>query len=363
MNNKKDNDSSQVDESTKHNNAKGELLAHSLQSTTFEGSSAIGDQSDGNLQFKNRRTGLVIFGILQISMGYGCGKLFFLELLPQFVGPATGAPMSVRMLVPMLGLYVLLSLLLVWLGVGSILARRWARALTLVLAWMWLAFDILLLITMIVWRPNLFDIASEDKQVSQQIVVLFQIGMICSAVLWPGIFVVFYQSKHVKATCDIKDDHLRWTDKCPLPVLAMSLILGYGSFKMILSVSYGFVTPFFGILLKGIPAGMMILAIILLSAYLAWATYKLKIAAWWTTLAAYITLSVSCMITFSRVEIMDLYRAMNFPEEQLIIIEKSGMINRMNIPLMFGVSLVVFVGYMLWVRRFFVAGSNPNVDL
>lgn len=363
MNRNEYNDHSQTDESTKCDNSKGELPTHSSQSITCEGSTIVDKESTGSPQYKNRRTGLVIFGILQILMGFSCAKLIYLELLPQFVGAATDTPMRVLMLVPTLGVNMLMTLLFVWLGVGSILARRWARALTLVLAWMWLAFDILLLIMMIVWGANLFDIAGEEKQASPQILLLFQASVICSYVLLPGIYVVFYQSKHVKATCELKDPHVRWTDKCPLPVLALSLLLGYGVFKMIFSMSYGFVTPFFGILLKGVPAGLLILTIILLSTYLAWAIYKLKITAWWATLIAYILFSVSSIITFSRKGIMDFYREMDFPEKQLILIESSAMINRMNLPLMFVVSLVVFVCYMLWIRRHFVANNNAKMQV
>ena len=67
---------------------------------------------------------------------------------------------------------------------------------------------------------------------------------------------------------------------------------------MVFSGSYGYVVPFFGILLKGIPGGLVILCITLLFAYLAWATYKLKMGAWWTTLVAYIVLGVSAVVTF-----------------------------------------------------------------
>jgi len=34
--------------------------------------------------------------------------------------------------------YALLAVLFVWLGIGSIMARRWARALVLVSSWFWL---------------------------------------------------------------------------------------------------------------------------------------------------------------------------------------------------------------------------------
>lgn len=366
MNNNEKNDSSQADGSKKPENIEGALPARSLPSTTAAGSSTVGVQSTGSPQFKDRRTGLIVFGILQIAMGFCCAMLIPLMLLPQFVGPAAGSAMSAQMLIPILGMYGMLAVLFVWLGVGSILARRWARALTLVLAWMWLVFGIMALIMLGIMRPIPFDMAAQGQQLPPQMGMIIQVVMLATMgfmyLFLPGIYILFYRSQHVKATCDIQDPHVRWTERCPLPVLAMSLMLGSGVFSMIFSVSYGCVMPFFGILLKGVPGGLFVLTMTLLFAYLAWATYRLKIAAWWTTLVFYVIFGVSSMITFSRIGMLEFYREMNYPEEQLRIMDESGIIDRMNMPLMFGVGFVVFVGYMLWVRRYFVAGSVPHVD-
>ena len=107
---------------------------------------------------------------------------------------------------------------------------------------------------------------------------------------------------------------------------------------------------------------MVILGITLLFAYLAWGTYKLKMEAWWTTLVAYGLLGISTVVTFSRVDMMEFYREMNLPEGQLELIQESGMLDSMNMPLMVGVGFAVFVGFMLWVRRYFVADSVGQVD-
>ena len=46
--------------------------------------------------------------------------------------------MNVQTMIPGIVLYFVLAVALVWLGVGSIRARRWAWTLTVVLSWMWL---------------------------------------------------------------------------------------------------------------------------------------------------------------------------------------------------------------------------------
>ncbi|QDU09410.1 hypothetical protein [Gimesia aquarii] len=361
MNDNEKNDSSQSGEPTKPDSVSGELPAQSAQSTSAGGSSSAESQSADRPAFKDRSTGLIIFGLLQIFMGGCCALMIPLMLLSLAVAPDVNPQLDTQTLVPAIGIYTLLAVLLIWLGVGSFLARRWARALTLVLAWIWLVIGIMAMIMIAVWMPNLFNMIGQDQKIPPEMLLFMQVVMTgtigCMYLFLPGIFVLFYQSKHVKATCEMKDPHVRWTDKCPLPVLAMSLMLGYSSLSIFYSASYGFVTPFFGIILKGLSGGLVMLAFSLLAVYLAWATYHLKIVAWWTMLIAYVTFGISGIITFSRIDMMDLYKEMDMPKEQLKIIEQSGIVDRMNLPLMFSLSFVVFVGYMLWVRKYFVSSS------
>jgi hypothetical protein len=316
------------------------------------------EQMANTPRFKDRSTGLIIFGALQIAMGCCCALLILFMLL---VLPSVGAPTNVRMMIPALGVYALSAVLLTTLGVGSILARRWARALTLVAAWMWLVIGVMTMIIMSLWMPNISNLAAQENQVPPEATIFFQVVMLgtmgCMYVAIPGIFVFFYRSAHVKATCEFKNPKLSWTDHCPLPVLALSLLLGIGSVSMIFSLSYGGVVPFFGFLLKGVSGALAIVGITILFAYLAWATYKLKMAAWWTTLVVYLVFGISTVVTFWRISMIEFYRELAFPEEQLELIEKSGMIEAMNMPLMMGASFAVLVGYMLWVRRYFVARS------
>ena len=108
----------------------------------------VDSQSADSPRFKDRSIGLIIFGALQIVMGCGCALLIPFMLLsllvaPPAAAPMNAAPMNMQMMLPAVGFYGLAAVVLVSLGVGSIRARRWARALTLVLAWMWLVMGVM----------------------------------------------------------------------------------------------------------------------------------------------------------------------------------------------------------------------------
>src|SRR5438132_6421360 len=105
--------------------------------------------------YKDRRRGLIGFGIVEIVIG--CVVALFLPL--SFFGQAlsakaTGAPPNYQVIVTTALLYGLLALLFIWLGVGSIQSRRWARALSLILSWTWLLTGIATVIVCIALMPR-----------------------------------------------------------------------------------------------------------------------------------------------------------------------------------------------------------------
>ena len=105
------------------------------------------------------------------------------------------------------------------------------------------------LISMVLFMPDMYGQMGVSGQAAMAFVgVLMFVGMALSAVMYviiPGVLVMFYGSKHVKATCELWDPQIRWTDKCPLPVLALSLVAGLSAAWMPLAGFYGWIVPFF----------------------------------------------------------------------------------------------------------------------
>jgi hypothetical protein len=313
--------------------------------------------------FKDRKTGLVVFGILQIIHGG-----FFALMVPLMIigmiasaarGDSSAPPINASMMIPGILFYVLVAVWFIWMGIGSIKARRWARALILVSSWLWLICGICGLIFMLLLMPQMYDRMGQSGQMPPEAVVVMKYVMMgfmtVFYVIIPAVLVLFYGSKNVKATCEFRDSQVRWTDKCPLPVLAASLLFGVWAVSMLSLGACGWTVPFFGFIATGIKGAAIALVGMLLYGYVARGLYKLSIKAWWCAVLLAILWPLSTVITFSRVSLLDFYQKMNFSQQQLEIIKQYGMPQTSIMALFFGLWVVGFLGYLLYTKKYFAS--------
>lgn len=310
-------------------------------------------------QFKDMRTGLVVFGIIQIILGGFCALsilfMIFGLLVSTISRKSPSPPMNAHLLTP----GVLLAIWFIWMGIGSIKARRWARALILVSSSLWLIYGICALIFVLLILSGMYDRIDRNTQMPQVAVIIAKFIMIgfmtVSYVVIPAVFVLFYKSKNVKATCEFRDPQIRWTDKCPLPVLAVSFIFAIWAASMLSMVFYRWGPfPFFGFILSGIPGDAVALVIVLLSAYVVWGTYRLSINAWWCSVLLIITHALSIAVTFSRVSISDFYEKMNFSQQRIDMIKQFGVLQTPTMAVLSGLWSIGLLAYLLYTRRYFV---------
>ena len=317
-------------------------------------------------EFKDKKTGLIAFGVIQIIFGGFCALSIPLMILGMLVSTISGkspaAPMSGRVMVPSVLFYVVLAVWFIWMGVGSIKARRWARALILVSSSLWLICGIGGLIVFMLLFPGMYDQMAKNPQMPPAAVSIMKFTMIgfmtVFYVVIPAVFVLFYKSKNVKATCEFRDTQVRWTDKCPLPVLAVSFLFGIWAASALFTGFYKWTIPFFGFILSGIPGAAVALVIMLLSAYVAWGTYRLNMKAWWCSLLLIIALALSTVITFSRVNLWDvysdLYEKMNFSRQQIDMMRQYGVPQTSTLAVLFGLWSLGLSTYLLYIRRYFL---------
>lgn len=311
---------------------------------------------------KDRSTGLIVFGILTILMG--CAAVLTVPLLifgQVAFARSTGQPPSFETVLPVVAIYGPIATVLIWLGIGSIMARRWARALLLIFSWSWLGMGILMTISMMFFLPKIFanppasTPGSSPPPAAAVGAAMFFMFFFMSFVfiLLPAIWTFFYNSRHVKATCAVRDPVTRWTDACPLPVLGLCLWLLFAVPMMILMLLAGHVVmPFFGTFVTGVPGTLLSLAVAAFWVYAAWLLYKLDVRGWWLILIALCVLLASGLLTFAHHDMAEMYQLMGYPQAQIDQMQKMGIWSGKSMPYFMCFSMVPFLGYLIFVKKY-----------
>jgi hypothetical protein len=312
--------------------------------------------------YKDRRSGLLLFGILGILLGLLCVLVLAGLLISAALAPQLSATLSPRLIGYSAVLYAGIAVSMIWLGVGSILCRRWARPLWLIVAWTWLLTGICLVAFYVLFARDVFaEAAGSPRSLPGVIFSAVFIGIFFIAV--PGAMVLFYRSTHVAATCAERDPRSRWTDRCPMPVLALSVWLFLGTLSLLSTpIAYGSVMPWFGFLLSGTPAAILLLVSAALGLYLAWGLYRLKIAVWWLTIAVFTFFTVSAAFTFLSVDLTDLYRLAGYSKEQVEQLGSLRFFTGGAVVWWLAVFYVLFLIYMIWIRKFFLKADAARIE-
>jgi len=315
--------------------------------------------------FKDRRTGLMVFGILVIVLGCLLALMTPLMLLGQLMaGRVPGVePTPLRFLLPAVFMYLVLAVTFIWLGIGSAMCRRWARALLLILSWLWLVGGIAGVVAVAIILPQVFagtmpgtPPGTPPMPAAVRVVITLFTLAFCTViyVIIPGALVFFYRSPHVKATCEARDPVPRWTDACPLPVLAVSLMLGLGAAMMPLLIgAYHSVVPCFGRYLSSAPAAAILLVTMVAYAWGARACYKLNIAGWWIAIIGYGLWMLSAVVTFARGGLLPMYELMDFPKAQLDTLRQMGFLNSPWLWVLMLACWLPFLGFVVYTKKFF----------
>ena len=332
--------------------------------TSFPPESAVEPVPPSN--YRDRRGGLLACGIMLII----CGGLVALGIPLLLLGAlvshkASGETLPLGTYFLSIMTYSFMAAVLVSLGIGSIQVRRWARALVLIVSSVWLTGGILVTALITAILPASFMIgfkqgaamnpnAPAPSPVLIAVILTFMIVVFSVfLVVLPLSLLLFYRSRNVAETFQRRDPQQRWTDRCPIPVLAISLLFACASpYYLLMSFTTPLV-PFFGRYLTGIAGGVGCLLLAGLDAYVAIALFRLKLAGWWVTVG-YLSLRIaSAAITFHRGDLLQAYSSMGWKESQLQAMG-SNPIFRSGVVLWWSLALtLLFLGYVVWLKKYF----------
>ena len=177
---------------------------------------SLAQPPDTSPALPDRSTWLTLFGSFQILLGCLCGLMALMMVFMSVLGPMAGPPQgqaTTAQMMPAAVVYLLLAVVFIWLGVGSVRARRWAWTLTVVLSWMWLIMGgVGFVFSVIVARPMMSAAMEQQGKMPPQTLVIIQIitGRVlgCIYILLPALFLVFYHRESVRATCQRRDPQI-----------------------------------------------------------------------------------------------------------------------------------------------------------
>src|SRR3954468_2348150 len=215
--------------------------------------------------YKDRRTALIIFGVIEILIGlFSLGMILLVALVlaagpvpPQGNSPLPPAALFAGIAV----FYGVVGAFFITVGIGSIRARRWARIAMLVASSIWLTFGIfaMLVVSFIFLSPAAMESAGQqsahplDATTMRAVMVFSIVATTFIYVVLPLTFLLFYASKNVKATCDSR------TGNEPRPPALRPIAVAVYSWFVLVSLAISVVimlsvrrpVPFFGMYLSG----------------------------------------------------------------------------------------------------------------
>jgi hypothetical protein len=299
------------------------------------------------IAYPDRSGGLAFFGVFFVAVGLLLGVTGWLNM--ETAAPDSGGQLLSRVAVGRAGISFVYAAAIATLGVGSLLARRWARALLLCAGGLAcfggaLAFAEVCGSALTGSLPH--PIASLNPAVQSGIFVI-EAASICLGT--PLATVAFYWREDVWRTCLARDPRERWTDRCPLPILACCIAQALTSLAYLFGAIEGRPFPFFGRYHGGAAATVAQLLVFVFAACAARAFYLRKLGAWRAYIALFLVLSVSSLLTRLR---------LHAEPHGLIFADSVDLTTPGRSHLFFGAAAAavfdaVQLAYFLYSRRFF----------
>jgi hypothetical protein len=227
--------------------------------------------------FRDRSKGLAVFGAVLVILGLaGLAAPMYMRFI------SGGGPSSDWMARVMdLGVA---GTGMIWLGIGSIRARRWAAALLFSLGVIHFILGVLAL-------PSVLILMFSGSGGSALV-----LGAAIRLVI-PAALLGYYTHPDVRRTCEARDPTERWTDQCPLAVLGCCVLLAEVALHDLENCGLGQAMPFFGQLIVGPSGRGLWLAMALFTLYAVWGIYRFDRRDWTVFSAVYLLFGVSTLVT------------------------------------------------------------------
>jgi hypothetical protein len=273
---------------------------------------AAGEEAD-------RYPRLVAGGLLLLLAGAACAVLVALTVLGLAMSWQGGDGASrARWSAPTLFWYSAGAAALIWTGVGSLLARRWAHAVVVAGAAVWLVKGVLSLVAALLSLRLVLRALPVMEGVApwvRPLTAAFMIGWTAlGGVLVPAMLLWLYAPRGVRLTCEQRDEGPSWTNRCPPTVLALAAALVAVALHEAVATAAGMPNLFFGRVLTGGRALAAGLLSAVLGMLVAAVVFRRKAWAFWAGLAYAGATAVSALLAVG-VELAPVYGQLGLDAE------------------------------------------------
>jgi hypothetical protein len=294
-----------------------------------------------------------MFGLLYALMS------LVMLVIPKLAPPNPQVPMPSMW--PIALMMFIFSSALITFGVGTFLAKRWARKIMLILSWYMLIVGSFAILFMIFFMGSVFDnMFNSAPNVTPAVVTGIKIAMMAMMgffyILLPGLFVLFFQSKYVLAAVEYYDPQENWMDACPTPVFAVSFFSAFGAVGMLFFglMLLGMNFPFYGPVVPSWAIALFLLVMAAALAYIAVGFYRVDMKAWWAALALVVIGGGIYFFMFRMMDPLSTYQQMNVPAAQIDQMKKMGMLDMFKTMSNVGwLMMTPYLAYLIFVRKYF----------
>lgn len=260
---------------------------------------------------RDRSGALVVAGLVVVLVGLGCAALVPLTVLASVL---SYGGVETRSTVAVSAFYAVVAAAFVWLGLGTVRARRWARDLLLSVTRIWLLTGAATLLLGAVLLPAMVRAMAAPAGVPPHVakaVILAALAFVAlSQVALPAALLVFLRSPDVEATCRARDPRPQFTDGTPERVLTLTVVWALAALSVLVVPAYDFAFPCFGVMLRG-GAGVLPWSLVLAACVvLAWGSFRRARWAWWAGIAATAGAALATIVTTVVVGPADMLQAL-----------------------------------------------------
>ena len=315
-------------------------------------------------------------GVVDVVLGGLCGLTLLFGVGGTLLGRAfvaragAGPEASLPASLSSLGVYAIAAAFFFVAGVGALRLRRWVRPLVLAFMWPTLLCGVAGFALAVAYLPAMFDAMplpegpspALQRAVMHGVAVVLDVVLFLALVAVPAVHVLVFQPAAVRETLERCDTARRFTDGCPTPVFGIAVSLVSIGLMELFSIATG-VALFFGVVLTGPAAALLLAAEAAACLVLARLTFRCHPAGFWGSVAFMVYVSARNGVAFLLIDCADVVAATGMVDAR-----SAEAMERVYSDLRLGPIIAAFWGvaglsaaaYVLCQRKYFKPAAAPR---